>query len=44
MTRAVEEIEQKIRALSSEEKIELLRILMAELDAPGDPSGTGIGS
>ncbi len=36
MAKAVKEIEQEIRALNSEEKIELLRLLIAELDAPAD--------
>lgn len=38
MARTVKEIEQEIRALSGEEKVALLRSLIAELDAPGDPS------
>jgi hypothetical protein len=38
MAKAVKEIEQEIRALSGEEKIELLRSLLAELDAPADPN------
>jgi hypothetical protein len=36
MTRAVKDIEREIRELSSEDKIELLRALIAELDAPAD--------
>lgn len=36
MARAVKEIEQEIRSLSGEEKIELLRSLIAELDTPAD--------
>lgn len=36
MSKAVEEIEQEIRALSNEDKIKLLRALVAELDAPAD--------
>jgi hypothetical protein len=38
MPRAVKDIEQDIRTLSGEEKIELLRSLIAELDAPADPN------
>ena len=38
MAKAVREIEQEIRALSEEDKIELLRSLIAELDAPADPN------
>ena len=38
MAKAVKEIEQEIRALNDEEKIELLRSLIAELDAPADPN------
>ena len=38
MARAMKEIQQEIRSLSSEEKIELLRSLIAELDAPADPN------
>lgn len=38
MTRAVKDIEADIRALSAEEKAELLRSLVAELDAPADPN------
>jgi hypothetical protein len=37
MARAIAEIEEEIRALSTEEKRELLRTLIAELDAPSDP-------
>ena len=36
MDKALKEIEQHIRALSSEEKLQLLRTLLAELDAPAD--------
>lgn len=36
MTRASKEIEDEIRSLSSEDKRELLRTLIAELDAPAD--------
>lgn len=38
MARAVKELQQEIRSLSGEEKIELLRTLIAELDAPADPN------
>jgi putative addiction module component len=38
MLGAAKEIEREIRALSGEEKIELLRSLIAELDAPEDPN------
>jgi cell division GTPase FtsZ len=38
MAKAVKEIEQDIRALNGEEKIQLLRSLIAELDAPADPN------
>ena len=36
MTKAVKDIEQDIRSLSGEERVELLRSLVAELDAPAD--------
>ena len=36
MARPVEKIEEEIRSLSSAEKVELLRSLIAELDAPAD--------
>ena len=36
MARAVKDIEREIRELSSEEKVELMRSLIAELDAPAD--------
>jgi hypothetical protein len=36
MTTALEEIEAKIRSLKAEEKTELLRALIAELDGPPD--------
>lgn len=36
VAKAVKEIEQDIRSLSSEEKLQLLRTLLAELDAPPD--------
>jgi putative addiction module component (TIGR02574 family) len=38
MARAVKKIEAEIRALSAEDKAELLRSLIAELDAPADPN------
>lgn len=37
MTRALEDIEKEIRTLSTEDKTELLRHLLAELDSPADP-------
>ncbi|MGH7770548.1 MAG: addiction module protein [Candidatus Binatia bacterium] len=37
MARAVKKIEAEIRALSAEDKVELLRSLIAELDVPADP-------
>ena len=37
MARAVSIIQQEIRALSSSEKTELLRVLLEELDGPTDP-------
>jgi hypothetical protein len=36
VAKPVKEIEQDIRALNAEEKLELLRSLLAELDAPAD--------
>jgi putative addiction module component (TIGR02574 family) len=36
MAHPVEKIEEEIRLLSSAEKVELLRSLIAELDAPAD--------
>ena len=36
MARPVEKIEEEIRSLSAAEKMELLRSLIAELDAPAD--------
>ena len=36
MAHAVEKIEEEIRSLSTAEKVELLRLLIAELDAPAD--------
>lgn len=36
MTRAVKDIERDIRELSAEERIELVRSLIAELDGPAD--------
>jgi hypothetical protein len=38
MARAVKDIEQDIRTLSAEDKVELLRTLIAELDMPADPN------
>lgn len=38
MSTVVAEIEAKIRSLSREDKTELLRTLIAELDGPSDPS------
>lgn len=38
MARAVRDIEQDIRALSVEERAELLLVLIAELDQPADPN------
>jgi putative addiction module component (TIGR02574 family) len=37
MARALEKIEEEIRSLTAAEKVELLRALIAELDAPADP-------
>lgn len=37
MARAVKDIEKEIRALSAEDKIELLRTLIAQLDTSADP-------
>ena len=37
MGRAIEKIEEEIRSLSAGGKVELLRSLIAELDAPADP-------
>jgi putative addiction module component (TIGR02574 family) len=36
MAHAVEKIEEEIRLLSAAEKVALLRLLIAELDAPAD--------
>ena len=36
MARAIEQIEKEIRSLTSGQKVELLRSLIAELDAPAD--------
>jgi hypothetical protein len=36
VAKSVKEIEQDIHALSSEDKLQLLRTLLAELDAPAD--------
>jgi len=38
MVRAIEDIEKDIRSLSDEEKRDLLRTLIAELDPPADPN------
>ena len=38
MARPVQELESDIRALSREDKVDLLRSLIAELDAPADPN------
>jgi hypothetical protein len=38
MARAVKDIERDIRTLSAEDKVELLRTLIAELDMPADPN------
>jgi hypothetical protein len=38
MARAVKDIEQDIRSLGAEEKVALLRSLIAELDGPADPA------
>ena len=38
MARPVDEIEKDIRALSQEDKVDLLRALITELDAPADPN------
>ena len=37
MARTIAKIEEEIRSLSTAEKTELLRSLIAELDAPADP-------
>jgi Putative addiction module component len=37
MARAVADIQRDIRALNDEQKVELLKSLIAELDAPSDP-------
>jgi hypothetical protein len=36
MARAVKDIEREIRELSAEEKVSLIRTLIADLDAPAD--------
>ena len=36
MANTVEKIEEEIRSLGAAEKVELLRLLIAELDAPAD--------
>jgi hypothetical protein len=38
VAKAIKEIEQDIRALSAEDKVELLRALISELDTPADPN------
>lgn len=38
MARAVRDIERDIRVLSAEDKVDLLRALIAELDTPTDPN------
>lgn len=38
MARAVADIQKEIQSLSNEEKGELLRTLVAELDAPAEPN------
>lgn len=38
MVRAIEDIEKDIRSLSAEERRDLLRTLIAELDTPVDPN------
>jgi hypothetical protein len=38
MARAIADIERDIRALSADEKRELLRALITELDTPSDPN------
>jgi hypothetical protein len=38
MAGAVEDIEKEIRSLSAEDKVELLRTLIAELNMPADPN------
>jgi hypothetical protein len=38
MARAIADIQRDIRALNDEQKVELLRSLIAELDAPADPN------
>jgi putative addiction module component (TIGR02574 family) len=37
MGRAIEKLEEEIRSLSPGQKVELLRSLITELDAPADP-------
>ena len=37
MSRAIEKLEREIRSLSPGQKVELLRSLITELDAPADP-------
>jgi Putative addiction module component len=38
VARAIKDLEKDIRALSAEEKVDLLRSLIAELDTPADPN------
>jgi putative addiction module component len=38
VAKAVKDIEKEIRSLSAEDKVELLRTLIAELDMPADPN------
>jgi hypothetical protein len=38
MARSLKELEQEIRTLTAEEKVALLRSLIAELDEPADPN------
>jgi len=42
MSTVVAEIEAKIRSLSIEDKAELLRTMIAELDGPSDPAVEGL--
>ena len=41
MARTVKDIEQDMRMLSADDKVALLRSLIAELDTPTDPDGEG---
>ena len=38
MARSVKDIEKEIRSLSADDRVELLRTLIAELDTPADPN------